>query len=52
VVAKWEGALDEARMRQHLEHETELEADAPEKEMPHLPPSSLDRRERGPLYGE
>jgi aerobic C4-dicarboxylate transport protein len=39
VVAKWEGALDEARMRQHLEHETELEADAPEKAMP--PPASL-----------
>jgi aerobic C4-dicarboxylate transport protein len=39
VVAKWEGALDEARMRQHLEHETELEADAPEKAM--SPPASL-----------
>jgi aerobic C4-dicarboxylate transport protein len=39
VVAKWEGALDEARMRQHLEHETELEADTPEKAMP--PPASL-----------
>lgn len=24
VVSKWEGALDEARMRQHLQHETEL----------------------------
>jgi aerobic C4-dicarboxylate transport protein len=31
VVAKWEGALDEARMREHLEHETDLEADEPEK---------------------
>jgi aerobic C4-dicarboxylate transport protein len=31
VVAKWEGALDETRMRQHLEHETDLEADEPEK---------------------
>jgi aerobic C4-dicarboxylate transport protein len=31
VVSKWENALDEDRMRQHLEHETELEADAPEK---------------------
>jgi aerobic C4-dicarboxylate transport protein len=31
VVAKWEGALDEARMRQHLEHETEAEADDPEQ---------------------
>jgi aerobic C4-dicarboxylate transport protein len=39
VVAKWEGALDEARMRKHLEHETELEADAPEEAMP--PPAPL-----------
>jgi aerobic C4-dicarboxylate transport protein len=31
VVSKWENALDETRMRQHLEQETELEADAPEK---------------------
>ncbi len=31
VVAKWEGALDEVRMRQHLEHETEAEADDPEQ---------------------
>jgi aerobic C4-dicarboxylate transport protein len=31
VVSKWENALDEERMRQHLDHETELEADAPEK---------------------
>jgi aerobic C4-dicarboxylate transport protein len=34
VVSKWEDALDEERMRQHLEHETELEADAPEQAMP------------------
>ena len=34
VVSKWEDALDEARMREHLEHETELEADAPERAMP------------------
>jgi aerobic C4-dicarboxylate transport protein len=34
VVSKWEDALDEKRMRAHLEHETELEADAPEKAMP------------------
>ena len=27
-------AVDEKRMREHLEHETELEADAPEKAMP------------------
>jgi aerobic C4-dicarboxylate transport protein len=39
VVSKWEGALDEARMRQHLQHETELEADTPEKAM--SPPASL-----------
>ena len=39
VVAKWERALDEERMRQLLEHETELEAEEPEKAMP--PPSPL-----------
>jgi aerobic C4-dicarboxylate transport protein len=39
VVAKWEGALDEKRMRQHLAHETELEAEEPEKAMP--PPAPL-----------
>jgi len=31
VVAKWEGALDVERMRSHLEHETEEEADVPEE---------------------
>jgi aerobic C4-dicarboxylate transport protein len=31
VVAKWEGALDEARMRLHLDRETIEEADEPEK---------------------
>jgi aerobic C4-dicarboxylate transport protein len=31
VVSKWEDALDERRMRQHLNHETDLEADAPER---------------------
>jgi len=30
VVSKWEGALDTARMRQVLEHETEAEAEEPE----------------------
>ena len=30
VVAKWENALDVDRMREHLEHETAAEADAPE----------------------
>jgi len=31
VVAKWEGALDEARMHQRLNNETEEEADDPEQ---------------------
>ena len=31
IVSKWEGALDEARMHQHLDHETDAEADEPEK---------------------
>jgi aerobic C4-dicarboxylate transport protein len=39
VVSKWERALDEKRMRQHLAHETELEAEEPEKAMP--PPAPL-----------
>ncbi len=39
VVAKWERALDEKRMRQHLDRETELEAEEPEKAMP--PPAPL-----------
>jgi aerobic C4-dicarboxylate transport protein len=30
VVAKWEGALDHARMRRHLDQETDAEADNPE----------------------
>ncbi len=30
VVAKWEGALDSARLRRHLDRETEEEADRPE----------------------
>ena len=30
VVAKWEGALDEARMHSHLNSETDAEADDPE----------------------
>jgi aerobic C4-dicarboxylate transport protein len=34
VVAKWENALDEERMRRHLDQETELEADSPEKILP------------------
>jgi aerobic C4-dicarboxylate transport protein len=31
VVAKWEDALDEQRLRKHLDRETDLEADTPEK---------------------
>jgi hypothetical protein len=31
VVARWENALDMARMRRHLDRETEGEADDPEK---------------------
>jgi len=34
VVAKWEGALDEARMLAHLEKETLDEADEPERVLP------------------
>jgi aerobic C4-dicarboxylate transport protein len=34
VVAKWEGALDEARMHAHLDRETSEEADTPEKLLP------------------
>ncbi len=33
VVSKWEDALDEERLHRHLDQETELEADAPEKVM-------------------
>ncbi|WP_448206346.1 dicarboxylate/amino acid:cation symporter [Azospirillum sp. sgz302134] len=33
VVAKWENALDVQRMRSHLDHETEEEADTPEDAM-------------------
>ena len=31
VVARWEGAVDMARLRQHLDQETDLEGDEPEK---------------------
>jgi aerobic C4-dicarboxylate transport protein len=45
IVAKWEGALDEARMRRHLDQETDVEADDPEAVLvaeeidrePHIP---------------
>jgi aerobic C4-dicarboxylate transport protein len=33
VVARWEGAVDMARLRQRLEQETDLEAEEPEKVM-------------------
>src|SRR5213075_90445 len=33
VVPKWEDALDEGRMREHLDHETDLEASDPEAAM-------------------
>jgi aerobic C4-dicarboxylate transport protein len=39
IVAKWEGALDEARMHRVLEHETAEEAEEPEQTMP--PPAPL-----------
>jgi len=39
VVSKWENALDEKRLRRHLEHETDVEADEPERELP--PPARL-----------
>jgi aerobic C4-dicarboxylate transport protein len=34
VVSKWEDALDERRLHKHLDRETQLEADAPEKALP------------------
>jgi aerobic C4-dicarboxylate transport protein len=34
VVSKWEDALDEKRLHAHLDHETALEADAPEQALP------------------
>jgi aerobic C4-dicarboxylate transport protein len=47
VVAKWEGALDEVRMRQHLERESIEEAEEPEKELsppgPRVPEMSTSR---------
>jgi aerobic C4-dicarboxylate transport protein len=39
VVSKWENALDEKRLRRHLGHETDMEADEPERELP--PPAPL-----------
>src|SRR5437588_11892528 len=34
VVSKWEDARDETRLHAHLDHETALEADAPERALP------------------
>jgi aerobic C4-dicarboxylate transport protein len=34
VVSKWENALDEQRLHQHLNNETDIEAEAPEQAMP------------------
>src|SRR6267154_269978 len=34
VISKWEDALDETRLHAHLDHETALEADAPEQALP------------------
>jgi aerobic C4-dicarboxylate transport protein len=33
VISKWENALDETRMHQHLDNETDIEAEAPEQAM-------------------
>jgi aerobic C4-dicarboxylate transport protein len=34
VVSKWENALDEQRLHQRLNNETDIEAEAPEQAMP------------------
>ena len=47
VVAKWENALDEGRMRRHLDRETELEADSPEKSFPRRRRSLLSTQRCG-----
>jgi aerobic C4-dicarboxylate transport protein len=39
VVSKWENALDEKRLRKQLEHETDAEAEEPERVLP--PPAPL-----------
>ena len=54
VVAKWEGALDEDRMRRHLNQETDEEADDPEAVLvadeidrePHIPAGPAAERHR------
>jgi aerobic C4-dicarboxylate transport protein len=51
VVARWEGALDTARLHRHLDQETEAEADEPEAVLvaheigaePHIPGSAPAR---------
>jgi len=37
VVAKWTGDLDSERMQRHLNHETAIEADAPEEVLDVVP---------------
>ena len=39
VVSKWENALDEKRLRKQLEHETDADAEEPERVLP--PPAPL-----------
>jgi aerobic C4-dicarboxylate transport protein len=48
VVAKWENALDEARMHQHLNRTTDLEADEPSAV---LVGEALDKEPRIPGHG-
>jgi aerobic C4-dicarboxylate transport protein len=54
VVAKWEGALNEARMHQHLNQETDEEADDPERvlvEEELVDPTAHDYDQRQPARG-
>ena len=44
VVAKWEGALDEARLAHVLTAETEDEAEEPEKVLDTLEPVAAEQR--------
>ena len=48
VVAKWEGALDEVRLQQHLSNESEEEADEPELVLVEQEVASEDMKEAGP----
>ncbi|WP_431855381.1 dicarboxylate/amino acid:cation symporter [Azospirillum sp.] len=49
VVSKWEGALDTERMRSHLEHETDEEADVPEDLLAQREVQDADMRRRAAL---